>query len=75
MKTFTIGVIAGDGVGEEVIRNAGSFLVVELMRQGHSPMEACQEAVVLKGGRVVGAAPASELVGEAGRAKYSELIT
>jgi N4-(beta-N-acetylglucosaminyl)-L-asparaginase len=40
-----IGAATSTGVGEEVIRNAGSFLVVELMRQGHSPMEACQEAV------------------------------
>jgi ABC-2 type transport system ATP-binding protein len=38
-------------------------------------VEACEEAVVLKGGRVVGAAPASELVGEAGRTRYRELIT
>jgi ABC-2 type transport system ATP-binding protein len=41
----------------------------------HLAVEACDEAVVLKGGRVVGAAPASELVGEAGRARYRELIT
>src|SRR6201994_4469423 len=33
------------GVGEEVIRNVGSFLVVELMRQGLSPEDACKEAV------------------------------
>jgi len=32
-------------VGEVVIRNAGSFLVVELMRQGRSPQAACREAV------------------------------
>jgi N4-(beta-N-acetylglucosaminyl)-L-asparaginase len=40
-----IGAATSTGVGEEVIRNAGSFLVVELMRQGRSPVEACQEAV------------------------------
>ncbi len=34
------------GVGEEVIRNVGSFLVVELMRQGYSPENACKEAVM-----------------------------
>jgi len=34
------------GVGEEVIRNVGSFLVVELMRQGFSPENACKEAVM-----------------------------
>jgi N4-(beta-N-acetylglucosaminyl)-L-asparaginase len=28
-----------------VIRNVGSFLVVELMRQGRSPEAACKEAV------------------------------
>jgi N4-(beta-N-acetylglucosaminyl)-L-asparaginase len=40
-----IGAATSTGVGEEVIRNAGSFLVVELMRQGHSPVAACREAV------------------------------
>ena len=41
----------------------------------HLAVEACEEAVVLKGGRVVGAALADELVGEAGRARYRDLIT
>jgi N4-(beta-N-acetylglucosaminyl)-L-asparaginase len=41
-----VGAATSTGVGEEVIRNAGSFLVVELMRQGRSPQEACQEAVM-----------------------------
>jgi N4-(beta-N-acetylglucosaminyl)-L-asparaginase len=40
-----VGAATSTGVGEEVIRNAGSFLVVELMRQGRSPQEACREAV------------------------------
>jgi N4-(beta-N-acetylglucosaminyl)-L-asparaginase len=40
-----IGGATSTGVGEEVIRNVGSFLVVELMRQGHSPEAACREAV------------------------------
>jgi N4-(beta-N-acetylglucosaminyl)-L-asparaginase len=40
-----IGGATSTGVGEEVIRNAGSFLVVELMRQGYSPADACKEAV------------------------------
>jgi N4-(beta-N-acetylglucosaminyl)-L-asparaginase len=40
-----VGGATSTGVGEEVIRNAGSFLVVELMRQGRSPQEACEEAV------------------------------
>ncbi|MNS59238.1 N(4)-(Beta-N-acetylglucosaminyl)-L-asparaginase precursor [compost metagenome] len=40
-----IGGAAATGVGEEVIKIVGSFLVVELMRQGRSPQQACQEAV------------------------------
>jgi N4-(beta-N-acetylglucosaminyl)-L-asparaginase len=41
-----VGAATSTGVGEEVIRNAGSFLVVELMRQGRTPQEACHEAVM-----------------------------
>jgi N4-(beta-N-acetylglucosaminyl)-L-asparaginase len=41
-----VGAATSTGVGEEVIRIAGSFLVVELMRQGHSPREACRAAVM-----------------------------
>lgn len=41
-----VGAATSTGVGEEVIRNAGSFLVVELMRQGRSPQDACREAVM-----------------------------
>jgi len=40
-----VGGATSTGVGEEVIRNVGSFLVVELMRQGYSPDDACKEAV------------------------------
>lgn len=40
-----VGAATSTGVGEEVIRNCGSFLVVELMRQGRSPQAACREAV------------------------------
>src|SRR6202012_3610982 len=40
-----VGGATSTGVGEEVIRNVGSFLVVELMRQGFSPEEACKKAV------------------------------
>lgn len=40
-----IGGATSTGVGEEVMRTLGSFLVVELMRQGYSPREACKEAV------------------------------
>ncbi len=40
-----VGGATSTGVGEEVIRNVGSFLVVELMRQGMKPEDACREAV------------------------------
>ncbi len=40
-----IGAATSTGVGEEVIRICGSHLVVELMRQGNSPQEACERAV------------------------------
>ena len=41
-----IGAATATGHGEEVIRIAGSHLVVELMRQGLTPQLACQEAVM-----------------------------
>ena len=40
-----IGAATSTGVGEEVIRICGSHLVVELMRRGATPEEACREAV------------------------------
>jgi len=40
-----VGAATASGVGEEMLRNAASFLVVELMRQGRSPLDACQEAI------------------------------
>ncbi len=40
-----VGAATSTGVGEEVIRIAGSHLVVELMRQGMKPREACKKAV------------------------------
>jgi N4-(beta-N-acetylglucosaminyl)-L-asparaginase len=40
-----IGAACATGLGEAVIRVAGSHLVVELMRQGNSPAEACRLAV------------------------------
>jgi len=39
------GAATATGVGEEVIRIVGAHLVVELMRQGHNPEDACHEAV------------------------------
>lgn len=40
-----IGGATATGMGEEVMKTVGSFLIVELMRQGKSPQEACEEAV------------------------------
>ena len=40
-----IGCAAATGLGEEVIKTTGSFLVVELMRQGYEPAAACEEAL------------------------------
>lgn len=40
-----IGAATATGVGEEVVKTVGSFLIVELMRQGMSPQEACEEGV------------------------------
>ena len=39
-----IGGAVATGLGEEVVKTVGSFLVVELMRQGFSPQEACEKA-------------------------------
>jgi ABC-2 type transport system ATP-binding protein len=38
-------------------------------------VQACEEAVVLRGGRVVGAAPVAELAGRDGEARYRALIS
>ncbi len=40
-----VGGAVATGLGEEVVKTVGSFLVVELMRQGKSPQEACETAV------------------------------
>ena len=44
-----IGACVATGLGEEVVKTVGSFLVVELIRQGKSPQEACEKAI----GRIV----------------------
>ncbi len=41
-----IGAATSTGLGEAVLRTLGSFLVVELMRQGAEPEDACKEAVM-----------------------------
>ena len=40
-----VGAAGATGVGENIMRYCGSFLVVEYMRQGLSPREACQETI------------------------------
>lgn len=40
-----VGAATATGLGEAVIKVAGTHLVVELMRQGHSPQKACELAV------------------------------
>jgi len=40
-----VGSAAATGLGELVLRQLSSFLVVEFMRQGKSPQEACEQAI------------------------------
>jgi N4-(beta-N-acetylglucosaminyl)-L-asparaginase len=40
-----VGAAVATGLGEEVVKTVGSFLVVELMRQGKTPQQACEEAI------------------------------
>lgn len=40
-----VGAATATGVGEEVVRTCGSHTVIELMRQGLSPEEACKRTV------------------------------
>ena len=44
-----IGVAGATGHGEAVMKASGSFLVVELMRRGYTPQDACNEAL----GRII----------------------
>lgn len=40
-----VGGAVATGMGEEVMKTVGSFLIVELMRNGMSPQEACETAI------------------------------
>jgi len=40
-----IGGAVATGMGEAIMKSVGSFLIIELMRQGKSPQEACEIAV------------------------------
>jgi isoaspartyl peptidase/L-asparaginase-like protein (Ntn-hydrolase superfamily) len=56
----TAGAAGGTGVGEEILRIGGSLLMVEAMRAGRSPQEACELAArrVIDAARRRGVAPA-----------------
>ena len=41
-----VGGAVATGMGEAILKSVGSFLIVELMRQGRSPQEACKEAIM-----------------------------
>ena len=41
-----VGGAVATGMGEAILKSVGSFLIVELMRQGKSPQEACEAAVL-----------------------------
>ena len=41
-----VGGATATGLGEAALKTLGAFLVVELMRQGMSPTEACREAIM-----------------------------
>lgn len=40
-----VGAAVATGLGEMILKTLGSFLIVEFMRQGASPQEACEEGV------------------------------
>lgn len=40
-----VGGAVATGMGEAILKSVGSFLIVELMRQGKSPQEACEETI------------------------------
>ncbi|MGB0950133.1 MAG: N(4)-(beta-N-acetylglucosaminyl)-L-asparaginase [Marinirhabdus sp.] len=41
----SVGAATATGLGEEVLKTVGSYLIVELMRQGRTPQQACEEAI------------------------------
>ncbi len=41
----SVGAAGATGIGENVLRYCGSFLIVEFMRQGMTPTEACEKAI------------------------------
>ncbi|MEG9327194.1 N(4)-(beta-N-acetylglucosaminyl)-L-asparaginase [Salinimicrobium catena] len=41
-----VGGAVATGMGEAILKSVGSFLIVELMRQGRTPQKACEEAIM-----------------------------
>lgn len=41
-----VGGAVATGMGEAILKSVGSFLIVELIRQGKSPQEACETAIM-----------------------------
>lgn len=62
-----VGAAGSTGRGEAVIKTCGSHTVVELMRQGMSPKDACLEALR----RIVHVTVESRLLGEDGRPNFN----
>jgi ABC-2 type transport system ATP-binding protein len=56
------------------LRSTGTAVLVSTHLL-HLAVEACEEAIVLRAGAVVGAAPAAELAGAEGRRRYRALIS
>ncbi len=62
-----VGAAGSTGRGEAVIKTCGSYTVVEMMRRGMSPTDACLEALR----RIVHVTVESRLLGEDGRPSFN----
>ncbi|MCB9058659.1 MAG: N(4)-(beta-N-acetylglucosaminyl)-L-asparaginase [Calditrichae bacterium] len=62
-----VGACGSTGRGEENLKNLTSFLIVELMRNGMSPKDACMEGIK----RVISHAKTKELIKENGRPAFN----
>ena len=58
-----VGGACATGHGELMLKTLGAFLIVELMRQGHSPQSACEEAIARIVARYGGKLPKGAQVG------------
>ena len=77
-----VGAACATGVGEEVMKTLGSFLIVELMRQGATPQQACEEGIARiryrhQGRRPVegaGGLPGDRPAGQRGRLRHPAVV-